>query len=256
MDDTFRLPDEEHGLVLDEEHRAALEDRQAKRLKAFQVKPKGALFKLFESVENASRTTPHILWLLFYLFTFLKISLIGLMVALDVSLMSRTASFNAQSIGHRLRLKKSIGAYQLLARAGVGAQHFLRKVRVYFCDANEIDLDGIIDSLHLPKRPTLLFGDAHSGAARTKHNTPTGDIDVRFGETVGEARESLEQLVSAEVCAPYFERLDELWINLCTFLGFCFSLVGIAVINSLDPRLLLSLVFFPGLQKSCGPPSQ
>ena len=98
------------------------DQRAARRLRAFRNRPREntALEGLFKALQAAERATPHFLWLLFYVLTLLKITLFGLLLAFDVNIISRATSFNAQSIGHRLRLKTSISSYTLLARAGVG----------------------------------------------------------------------------------------------------------------------------------------
>ena len=224
--------------VASEEERRSAREARLSRLLAFRRKPEPGrqphLYALLSALELPSSREPDLSWLLHYAFVLIRISLLGLLEALNVRTMSQAMTFNAQSIGHRMRLTSSLSAYQLLARAGVGAQHFLRRVTEFFLSSNGVNIDSVISDLSLAPP-----GSA-AEVGRGKERRPP---DSRFGATAAEARDSIEQLVAAEVCAPYFERLDTIVTQVATLLGFCAFVLASFLISFFDPQLLLSSFF-------------
>ena len=229
-----------HFVASDEERRAAREMRLS-RLLAFRRRPQADsqphLHTLLSALELPGSREPNLSWLLHYAFVLVRISLLGLLEALNVRTISRAMTYNAQSIGHRMRLASSLSDYQLLARAGVGAQHFLRRVTEFFIASNGVNVASVIRDLRL--------APPGSSAAEAGRGKDRGAPDARFGATAAEARDSIEQLVAAEVCAPYFERLDTLVTQLGTILGACAFLLAVTLISVFDPQLLLSSFFSP-----------
>ena len=218
----------------EEERRSALNERQS-RWRAFQQVPDRAsqptLYKLLLALDLPSSREPSLSWLLHYTFVLIRISLLGLLAALNIRAMSQAMTYSAQSIGHRLRLTRSLADYQLLARAGVGAQHFLRRVTDFFLSSYGVTKKKVLEDLRMPS--------SAAEVGRGKEHKP----DSRFGATAAEARGTIDQLVAAEVCAPYFERMDMLVTQMATLLGFYAFVIASVLISVYDPQLLLSSFF-------------
>jgi hypothetical protein len=226
--------------VASEAERLSAREARLSRLRAFRQEPKRGdqvhLYTLLLALDLPSSREPNLSWLLHYAFVLIRISLLGLLAAINVRTMSQAMTYDARSIGHRMRLTSSLADYQLLARAGVGAQHFLRRVTDFFFHSNNITKENVLSDLGFP--PLTERSAAEVG--RGKEPPPR---DPRFGSTRAEARDSIEQLVAAEVCAPYFEQLDTIVTLLGTLMGFCAFALAFVLITVFDPQLLLSSFF-------------